>query len=666
VRADKMENQLINELATLGQKVTELEPKRQQGLKLLKTLADRSRVGIYIVQDGKFRFINSVFGNYVGYSKKELLGMNSLNLVHPEDRDMVRQKAVEMLKGKRRLPYEYMYISKSGETKWVMEAVVSIPYEGNRAALGSFMDITEHKQTEEALKSSKEHFQALIENAFDTIMIIKADGSVGYVSPSIKQSLGYEPEEWVGKNLFEFAHPDDLQRIVSLFEEEIDIPDYSAFMELRAKHKDGSWRTIEAVSTNLLYHPSVAGIVCNFRDITDYRQKEKCYRGLIEDINDGYIIYQDDKIVLANRRFAEIFGYTIDQVLGKDFFTFVAPENQQEVAGTYIKTLSGREEAPERLELAGIKGDGTVITAEASIKSVEYDGKPAFSVIVRDTTERNQAEKELQALYEREVKLREGLEEERKRRIEFTRVLVHELRTPLTPVLASSDLLVGELTEGTLGRLARNISQGASDLSNRINDLMDLARGEIGTLQLKFESVDLLLLLPNIADNIAPMASSNRHSIILDLPQSLPLIQADVNRLQQVILNLYNNASKFTPSGGKITLRAREKDSTLIVEVQDTGCGISEEERQRLFEPYYRVERDRQRLSGLGLGLALCKTLVELHGGEIWVESCPDEGSTFSFSLPVKEPLATFKEGPTIESHQEADLHLEAVPLARS
>ena len=131
------------------------------------------------------------------------------------------------------------------------------------------------------------------------------------------------------------------------------------------------------------------------------------------------------------------------------------------------------------------------------------------------------------------------------------------------------------------------------------------------------------------------MVLSNGQSLILDLPQSLPLIRADGNRIQQIMLNLLNNAFKFTPSGGIITLRARRSNSTLIVEVQDNGRGMSEEEQQRLFEPYYRVECDRQVLNGLGLGLVLCKTLVELHGGQIWVESHLGEGSTFSFSLPL-------------------------------
>jgi signal transduction histidine kinase len=143
-------------------------------------------------------------------------------------------------------------------------------------------------------------------------------------------------------------------------------------------------------------------------------------------------------------------------------------------------------------------------------------------------------------------------------------------------------------------------------------------------------------LLQEVAGETEPMLSSEGQSLILDLPSSLPLIRADEDRLRQIVLNLITNASKFTPEGGKITLRARERDADLVVECQDTGSGIAKEDQGRLFDAYHRVESDRERFSGLGLGLALCKKLVELHGGRIWVESEEGKGSTFSFSLPLK------------------------------
>ena len=246
------------------------------------------------------------------------------------------------------------------------------------------------------------------------------------------------------------------------------------------------------------------------------------------------------------------------------------------------------------------------------------------------------SEEELRKAYEQERRLRQELEAEMRRRVEFTRALVHELKTPLTPVLAASDVLVAKLQEEPLLSFARNINRGASNLNKRIDELLDLARSEMGVLQIKPKPVEPLQLLHEVAGEMAPVASSYGQSLTLDLPPSLAPIRADRERLRQIVLNLLNNASKFTPEGGGITLRAKEKDAFLIVEVQDTGPGISDEEQQRLFKPYYRRESDREHLSGLGLGLALCKPLVELHGGQIWMESQEGKGSTFSFSMPLE------------------------------
>ena len=116
-------------------------------------------------------------------------------------------------------------------------------------------------------------------------------------------------------------------------------------------------------------------------------------------------------------------------------------------------------------------------------------------------------------------------------------------------------------------------------------------------------------------------------------------------RLRQIILNLLLNATKFTPEGGKITLAAQKKDASFIVEVKDTGAGIPKAEQKRLFLPYQRLRSERERLGGLGLGLTLCKRLVELHGGKIWIASKVGKGSTFAFSIPLKSPVKIEENG---------------------
>ena len=248
------------------------------------------------------------------------------------------------------------------------------------------------------------------------------------------------------------------------------------------------------------------------------------------------------------------------------------------------------------------------------------------------------SEGELEKLYEEEKQLRQKLETEIKKRIEFTRALVHEIKTPLTPVLASSDLLLQNAKDKIVYGLAQNIYQGATNLDSRIDELLDLAKGEIGMLRLSLEPIDPRHLLQKIYNEAASVALRNEQYLNIELPASLPTVWIDEERFCQVVLNLLNNAFKFTPSGGQVTLKARQKDATLVVEVHDSGPGIDEEDQQLLFEPYQILKGDKEHLSGLGLGLSLSKQLVELHGGQIWIESQKGKGSIFGFSLPIKPP----------------------------
>jgi len=246
------------------------------------------------------------------------------------------------------------------------------------------------------------------------------------------------------------------------------------------------------------------------------------------------------------------------------------------------------------------------------------------------------SEEELSKLYEKEKQLRRKLETEIKKRIEFTRALVHEIKTPLTPVLASSDLLLQNTKDKILHGLAQNIYQGATNLDSRIDELLDLAKGEIGMLRLSLEPIDPRHLLQKIYNEAASVALRNEQCLNIELPDSLPTVWIDEERFCQVVLNLMNNAFKFTPAGGQVTLKARQEDTNLVVEVHDSGPGIDKEDQQLLFEPYQILKGDKEHLSGLGLGLSLSKQLVELHGGQIQVESQKGKGSIFGFALPIK------------------------------
>ncbi len=178
--------------------------------------------------------------------------------------------------------------------------------------------------------------------------------------------------------------------------------------------------------------------------------------------------------------------------------------------------------------------------------------------------------------------------------------------------------------------------RSAANLNRRIDELLDLARSELDMLRIHPESIDPATLLQEIANETIPVALRRRQSLILEIPPSLPSLQADRDRVRQVILNLLNNAFKFTPDGGKVKIEAGREHEWCRVSVIDNGIGIRREDQERIFEPFCRLDSPLAReRTGTGLGLTLVKQIVERHGGRIWVESELDEGSRFTFTAPL-------------------------------
>jgi two-component system aerobic respiration control sensor histidine kinase ArcB len=227
----------------------------------------------------------------------------------------------------------------------------------------------------------------------------------------------------------------------------------------------------------------------------------------------------------------------------------------------------------------------------------------------------------------------------------FIDTLSHELKTPLTSIIAAAGLLEEEL-HGTKDeshlRLIQTIIRNSNSLESRLAELLDIVKTGSGKLQLQFEPVDVKSLILGTCMQISPLMHNKGQKLNTEMPDFVPIIQADGQRLEQVLLNLMNNATKFTPDGGIITVRVHKQDTGLVVEVADNGIGIAKDQQDRLFRPYSRVYADRQRYPGLGLGLALSKQVIELHGGRIWVDSDSGKGSIFSFFLP-KRPAQSAK-----------------------
>ena len=210
----------------------------------------------------------------------------------------------------------------------------------------------------------------------------------------------------------------------------------------------------------------------------------------------------------------------------------------------------------------------------------------------------------------------------------------HELRTPLTIVIGSIRTAMSTgMSEEDIRSLMENAASGADSLALILDNLLELSRYQAKRLVLAFERVQVAAIAGAVASTALQQYPD--HRLVLDLPREMPLVSADRVRVERVLHNLIDNAIKYSPEGGEISVAAKRDGKFLVVSVKDHGVGISPEDQSKLFEPFQRLEPTRRSMQGIGLGLVVCRRLVEAHGGKIWVESERAKGSTFRFTLPL-------------------------------
>ena len=275
--------ELVSELAAMRRRLADLEQtatSQRQARELYETLANSSPVGMYIFQDHKFRFINSEFRKQTGFSEKELLARAPYDLVHPDDRANARQNAIQMLKGERQAPYEFRSITRSGQTIWSMESVSSIIYNGKRATLGTFMDITERKKAEEALRESEERYSALVNLGGRIgeaiIMLLDKGGAYSiqiFVSDEWPRITGYSKEELLGMSFLDLLHPRYREASLKRHKRKISGETMPGLFEMAIIRKDGTEVPIEVTSAYTTYRGERANVAF-IRDITDRKEAE--------------------------------------------------------------------------------------------------------------------------------------------------------------------------------------------------------------------------------------------------------------------------------------------------------------------------------------------------------------------------------------------------------
>lgn len=382
------------------------------------------------------------------------------------------------------------------------------------------------------------------------------------------------------------------------------------------------------------------------------RESEMKYRSVAQSANDAIISAdQDGRIIAWNTGARRIFGYDEDEVLGRPL-TLLMPERfrgDHERGLARVRASGKPKLIGKTTELAGVRKDGTEFPLELSLATWKTGEGTFFTGIIRDITERKQAEHALQAFTESlEQKVLERTAElevardqaltATKLKSEFLASMSHELRTPLNAIIGFSEVM-SEKMFGDLNpkqeEYVQDILSSGRHLLALINDILDISKIEAGRMELELTTFDVPALLEATVALVRERANRGGIQLTVDLDPHCGRFTADERKVKQVLLNLLSNAIKFTRQGGRVSLRARLLEDALEISVEDTGEGIGQEDQRRVFEEFYQVGGDSTRKrEGTGLGLALAKRFVDLHGGRIWVESEPGRGSRFTFTLP--------------------------------
>ncbi|MFC1926062.1 PAS domain S-box protein [Chloroflexota bacterium] len=380
------------------------------------------------------------------------------------------------------------------------------------------------------------------------------------------------------------------------------------------------------VSTSLAKVAGQNMVLVYLEDVTRFKKAEEAlqeserrYRDLYEEAPNAYFsVGTDGCIKQANRSASELLGYRPDELMGKAVFNMYAdtPAGKTKAQEVFKRFLSGEDINDEELEMH--RADGSKLWVSLSVRPVRNkEGQVVTSrSVVVDITER----KRLDELKD-----------------EFIGLVSHELRIPLTVIIGAVNTALSEgsrLSPEEMRQLLQDAALEAESLSHLLENMLELSRARADRLVLYTEPVSIKNMAQNVVEKVRRQFSG--HRFLIKVPRGIPSISADPLRVERVLYNLLENAAKYSPRGGEIGLIVRREKGYVVVGVADQGIGISPHDQAKLFGPFQRLEQPGQEaIKGAGLGLLVCRRLVEAHGGQIWVESEPGYGATFFFTLPV-------------------------------
>lgn len=601
---------------------TRAEQALQQSEEKYRELVENINDVVYVVDaKGDIQYASPSVQSVLGYRPAELLGRNVVEFVCAEDRAGFGDAFIHLLAGQSRQS-EYRIVTKTGEIRHVRTSSRTVMQDGRVSEVhGILSDVTERRQAEEALRENESRYRAVVEDQTELICRFRPDGTQLFANQAFERYLERLPSGPAPSSCASLLFGDDgtdLEGMLGSLKPGRQVTDF----ERRCKLAEG---TVAWLHWTLRASFDPDGRLVELQavghDITKRKkaeialqESEERWRSLVENAPDYVVTVDRDGCILFMNNVVEGGELPLEEVLGTRLVDYVIPEHRDRLSESIDRVLAYGESqyAEAATDLAG----GSRRWYAANIGAIRRNGDvTAALLITRDITERKRIDE-----------IKDNL----------IRDVSHELRTPLAKAQMSLELL-SELLEAE--RVDRERIQRISHLGlvniqrllRTVEGMLDLTQLEAGVSPYDREQIRLDLLIHEMLQYMRPLAENKGLILTAEIASELPVISGDREKLFRVFLNLVDNAIKFS-NRGKIVVSARRDGPQILIRVQDTGDGILPENIERVFERFF---QEKTRYEGVGVGLAICKAIVEAHGGRIWAESGGrGRGAIFGFTLP--------------------------------
>ncbi|MES2832586.1 MAG: PAS domain S-box protein [Pseudomonadota bacterium] len=466
--------------------------------------------------------------------------------------------------------------------------------------------------------------------------------------------LGVDEEPVKSKRfLRDFVHPDD----APAFEKAATATATTGerfYFQGRVRRTDKQLRWLEFFgNAQHARDGTVSHVIGVVLDITDRKRAEiellasrERFQTIVSQAATGVMeANAEGTITFVNQKYCQILGYTEAELLGKTVFDVTAPDSIQATHDVLVRLRAGGPESV--LEKRYLRKDGSIIWGSASMNLLRSSAGEAHSTvsIIVDISENKKTEENLR-------KLAASLSESDRRKTEFLATLAHEMRNPLAPIRSGLNLMCLHSEDmQAIAKVRDMMDRQVTHLVHLVDDLLDIARISGGKIVLKKTHVSLKSLIVQAIETSSPVIDGGNHSLHVELPDESLLLDADSIRITQILANLLNNAAKYTPPGGEISIRTLVDQDTVLIRVTDSGVGIAQESLTTIFDMFSQVGESIGRAQGgLGIGLSLVKRLVEMHGGNVGAASAGEgNGSTFTVRLPLLPTAVALIKHPSMD-----------------